>query len=78
MYAVQSVSVRKVTVYGAVKTNECVHRASGQTTAAAAGGAIFGDFRRFVWGPAIQIFVWGPGIVKWVSGPRRLALYQRP
>ena len=31
---------------------------------AAAGGAIFGDFRRFVWGPAIQTFVSGPGIVK--------------
>jgi hypothetical protein len=26
-------------------------RARGQTIAAAAGGAIFGDFRRFVWGP---------------------------
>ena len=38
----------------------CVRRARGQTTAAAAGGAIFGDFRRFVWGPAVQIFVWAP------------------
>ena len=46
-------------------TRVCVRRARGQTiAAAAAGGAIFGDFRRFIWGPVVQIFVWGPGIVK--------------
>jgi hypothetical protein len=34
------------------------HHARGQTTVAAAGGAIFGNFQRFVCrDPAIQIFV---------------------
>ena len=37
MYVVQSVSVRKVTVYGAVKTNECVFLDHFQVL-----GAIFG------------------------------------
>jgi hypothetical protein len=39
-------------------------RAAKLRTAAATGGAIFGDFWQFVWGPALQIFVRGPGIVK--------------
>jgi hypothetical protein len=43
----------------------CIRRrACGQTTAAASGGAIFDDFRRFVWGPALIIFVLAPEIVK--------------
>jgi hypothetical protein len=44
--------------------NMCLPRARPNYRSRRLGGAIFGDFRRFVLGPAIQIFVWRPGIVE--------------